>query len=74
MTVLRMKSGRPKCQNLFECYRKLEFILDDESYFTLSTLNWAWNDRFYSQGKENATLHVRNNFQNKLEQEILFRS
>ena len=54
MTVLQMKSGRPKCQKLFECYRKRDLILDNESYFILNNFTLAGHVRFYSQDKKNA--------------------
>ena len=57
MTALQMKSGRPCCRKLFEFYRKRDFILHYEGYFTLNNFNWAGNDRFYSKDKKNALLY-----------------
>ena len=39
---------RPKCRRLLCRYRETDFIIDDESYFTLSNTSLAGNDRFYS--------------------------
>ena len=36
MTEAQIKSGRPKCRKLLDKYRGYNFILDDESNFTLS--------------------------------------
>ena len=63
MTALQKKAARPKCRKLLECYRKRDFILNDESYFTLSNSTLAGNDRYYHQDKENAPLNVRYKFQ-----------
>ena len=54
-----MKAAGPKCRKLLECYRKRDFILDDESYFTLSNSTLAGNDRFYSQDKVLVAIYPR---------------
>ena len=71
VTGLQMKSGRLICQKIFECYKKRDFILDNESYFMINNFTLTGNDRFYSQDKENVPLFISYNFQNKLEQKIL---
>lgn len=48
MTALQRQQARPKCSAMLKLYKKLDFILDDESYFTLSNANQPGNDRFYS--------------------------
>jgi hypothetical protein len=39
---------RPKCRNLYLNYKNLDFIVVDESYFTLSHSTAAGNDFYYS--------------------------
>ena len=39
---------RPKCRKLAARYRSYQFILDDESYFTLNHSTLAGNDVFYT--------------------------
>ena len=47
-THQQSKAMRPKCRRLLCRYRETDFIIDDESYFTLSNTSLAGNDRFYS--------------------------
>ena len=39
MTQLQKSQLRPKCRKILEKYRRYNFILDDESCFTLSHTN-----------------------------------
>lgn len=39
---------RPKCKKLVARYRNYQFILDDESYFTLDHSTLAVNNIFYT--------------------------
>ena len=43
--------ARPKCKRLLQAYRNSDFILDDESYFTLSNPTLSGNDTFYSNDR-----------------------
>jgi len=60
MTALQKKQLRPKCRKILNKYRGYSFILDDESYFTLSNTTLAGNDIFYSNNKENTPESVKN--------------
>ena len=59
--------AQPKCRRLYLKYRDVDFILDDESYFTLSNTTLAGNDRFYSDQVENTPYDVRHKFKAKFE-------
>jgi hypothetical protein len=48
MTPAQKAATRPKCRKILEKYNDLDFLLDDESYFTLSNSSLPGNDRFYS--------------------------
>ena len=71
MTALQMKAARPKCRKLIEKYSKVDFILDDESYFTLSSTTMSGNDRFYSNNLQKTPFNVRNKFKAKFEENTL---
>ena len=43
--------ARPKCGQLYKIYRKSDFIIDGESYFTLSNSVLAGNDSYYSNDR-----------------------
>ena len=43
MTALQKKQLRPKCRKILSKYRGYNFILDDESYFTLSSTTLSGN-------------------------------
>ena len=50
-TEQQKKTTRSKCRRLLNANRKNDFIIDDDSYFTLS--NSSGNDRFYSDNLDN---------------------
>ena len=50
-TPIERLVARPKCRNLYYKYRHYDFIIDDESYFTLSNANLSGNDNFYSSNR-----------------------
>ena len=47
-TPVQRLVARPKCGQLYKIYRKSDFIIDDESYFTLSNSVLAGNDSYYT--------------------------
>ena len=47
-TPSQVDSAKTKCGTLYRLYRNIDFILDDESYFTLSSTSVPGNDSFYS--------------------------
>ena len=48
VTATQIRAARPKCRRLYFKYSEVDFLLDDESYFTLRNTNLAGNDRYYS--------------------------
>jgi hypothetical protein len=71
MTELQRKAARPKCRKLIEKYSKVDFILDDESYFTLSNTTLAGNDTFYSDNLLKTPVEVKNKYKAKYEEKVL---
>ena len=71
MTQLQKSQLRPKCRKILEKYRGYNFILDDESYFTLSHTTLAGNDRFYSDNIQKTPEIVKNSYKSKYEEKIL---
>ena len=61
-TYQQRRAMRPKCRRLLNRYRITDFIIDDESYFTLSNTSLAGNDRFYSDNLE------------KIPQDVMYKS
>ena len=51
-TPIQRLVARPKCRKLLEKYRRHNFILDDESYFTLSNSTLTGNDSYYSSDRK----------------------
>ena len=47
-TAQQQAKAREKCSTLYRKYNGFEWILDDESYFTLSHTTIGTNDKFYS--------------------------
>ena len=71
MTDKQKKLARPKCRKLLKNYRGSVFILDDESYFTLSNTTLSGNDRFYSNNVQKTPERVKYKYKSKYEQKIM---
>jgi hypothetical protein len=71
MTALQVKLARPKCGRRFLKFCNVDFILDDESYFTLSNTTLAGNDRFYSDDIQKTPTDVKNKMKAKYESKLL---
>jgi len=52
LTEAQKKAGRSKCREMLKKYPGYNFIIDDESYFTLSHTTQSGNDIFYSNNIE----------------------
>ena len=50
-TPIQRLVARPKCRHLYFNIRVHQFIIDDESYFTLSNANLSGNDILYSNNR-----------------------
>jgi predicted transcriptional regulator len=71
MNEEQKKLLRPKCKQLVEKYRGYKFIIDDESYFTLSNTTLPGNDRFYSNNIQMTPDHVKYKYQAKYESKVM---
>ena len=70
-TEAQMEAARPKCSTLYRKYRDREWILDDESYFTLSHSTINGNDNFYSNNKDLTLADVKFAKKYKFEPKLL---
>lgn len=61
LTPQQRAVARPKCKRIYDNYRDNEFIIDDESYFTLNGAKQPGNDRFYSDDIEKTCDSVKYN-------------
>jgi len=52
LTEAQKKAGRSKCREMLKKYPGYNFIIDEESYFTLSHTTQSGNDIFYSNNIE----------------------
>ena len=71
MTVLQKKQARPKCRRLLKKFADHDFIMDDESYFTLSHTTLSGNNRFYSSNVCKTPDLIKNRYVTKFEPKIL---
>ena len=67
MTQQQKQAARPKCKRLYDNFKNIDFIIDDESYFTFAHTSLPGNDRFYSSNTESAPESVRYKFKQKYE-------
>lgn len=70
-TEIQARAAKTKCRNLYEKYRNREWILDDESYFTLSHSTMAGNDIYYSSDVGLTPANVKLRKKSKYEKKIL---
>ena len=71
MTEEQKKSLRLKCKALTEKYRGYNFIVDDESCFTLSHTTLPRKDRFYSNNVQLTPDHLKCKYQTKYEPKVM---
>ena len=71
MTDIQRKKSRPKCRKLAQKFGKLDFLIDDESYFTLSHSTLPGNDRFYSSDIQKTPPAVQYKYKSKYEKKLL---
>ena len=71
MTENQKRQARPKCRKLVQQFGKNDFILDDESYFTLRNTALAGNDCFYSDNLEEAPEEVSNHHEAKYDKKLM---
>ena len=70
-TPLKRLVARLKCKRLFETYRNSDFILDDESYFTLNNSTLSGNDTYYSNNRTLTPDDVKHYDKSKYEPKVL---
>ena len=70
-TAAQLTQMRPKCRKIYENYKHLDFVLDDESYFTLSNTTLAGNDIFYSDNVSQCPDNIKYYYKSKFEQKLL---
>ena len=63
--------ARPKSRRLLQVYRNVDFILDDESYFTLSNSVLTGNDSYYTDDKNLTPDDVKYIDKAKYEEKVL---
>ena len=66
------KAVKSSCRWMYKNYQNLEFVLDDEKYFTLSGTHCPGNDIFYSRNKKLTPWEKKLKFKRKYEPKILF--
>lgn len=71
MTASQKKLARPKCRRLYLKYGEVDFVMDDESYFTFSNTTLSGNDRFYSDDIEKTPYDVKHALKSKYEPKVL---
>ena len=70
-TPSQLKNMRPFCRKLHKNHKNKIFILDDESYFTLSNSTLAGNNCYYTDDKVTTPDHIKHKLTSKYEEKIL---
>ena len=70
-TPVQRLVARPKCRRLLQNFKNSNFILDDESYFTLSNSTLTGNDSYYSNDRTLTPNDVKHYDKSKYEPKVL---
>ena len=70
-TLKQKISARPKCRKMCQAFRGFDFVMDDESYFTLTNSTIAGNDIFYTNDINSVPDNVRYRKKAKYEKKVL---
>jgi len=70
-TLNQKKTMRPKCRKLYNQFKDYDFIMDDESYFTLSNSSLSGNDIYYADDPSKCADEVRYKLEKKYEEQLL---
>ena len=70
MSEFQRKISRSKAGRIVRIYKNIDFILDDESYFTFSNTTLAGNDTFYSSNINLTERSIKNKEVTKFEKKF----
>jgi transposase len=65
------KLARPKCRKILQHYGDCHFLIDDESYFTLSHTDQPGNECFYTDNLNKTPDNVKYNYKEKYPDKLL---
>ena len=70
-TEKQIKEAKSKCATILRKYQNLDFVLDDESYFTLSHSTINGNNNFYTSNVNLTSPNIKFNSKAKYEEKLL---
>lgn len=70
-TGRQIEEARPKCRYLYIHYGNLDWVIDDESYFTVTHSRINGNRFYYTDDKKNAPASVKYAPKSKFEEKVL---
>jgi len=70
-TLMQKAFAQPKCGRMYRKYRQHEFVMDDESYFTLSNTTLTGSNTYYSSDRRLTPTDVSYWEKAKFEEKIL---
>ena len=71
LTEKQKREAKPKCRKMYDTFSKRDFVLDDESYFTLSGSTLSGNRGYYTSDQKNAPDDVKHYYKSKYEEKVL---
>ena len=71
MTEKQKQKARRNCRHMLSTYKKIDFVMDDESYFTLTQSNLPGNDSYYTSNNQLTPHHVQHYYKAKHEEKLL---
>ena len=63
--------ARKRCRKLYNLYKNLDFVIDDEKYFGLTGFQMVGNRNFYSSNRDQTPIHVAPLSKKKFEPKVM---
>ena len=70
--IEQQQQAKPTCRKMVNLFRNVDFVLDNESYFTLSNTTLSGNENFYFSDRNLTPEDVKHHFMKKIEEKCWF--
>ena len=65
------REARKRCRKLYNFYKNLDFVIDDEKYFGFTRFQMSGNRNFYSSNRDQTPIDVATYSKNKFDPKVM---